>query len=475
MNVMNHLFDGKGSIDGITIIDTKGEILFTAKFNTKLNSGRFENYEVVGKKLLDIYENLSEETSSMYRAMMYGVPIYTAEQPLNAVGRTSIKITSLSTPIKARGKIVGAIDLSCSEEIDIDNDGDDVVKVCDEVLKAMSQMSGFQMESGEAHYTLDDIITGNHKMIEMKELMIKAANCNLPVMIYGETGTGKELVAHAIHNLSERAKKPFVVQNCAAIPDNLLESILFGTSKGAFTGALDNTGLFELANGGTLFLDEINSMSIGLQAKLLRVLQEGMFRKVGALNVKHVDVRILTATNEDPMKLLKQGIIRQDIYYRLSVFNVDIPPLRNRKDDVPLLINYFVSKYNKKFGKNITYVSKKVITNLMRYDWPGNVRELESLIAYGISVVDEDTSKLECKNIEKKFELMTEFSKIKEKELAEEVTNTKRPLTELVSNYERNLIEKVLQETESNITAAAKILNLPRQTLSRKIKEYNLL
>ncbi|MFV0516684.1 MAG: sigma-54 interaction domain-containing protein [Aminipila sp.] len=435
---------------------------------------------------------MDEGTSSMYRAMRYGVPIYVESQDLKAVGRNSIKIASLSTPIKSAGKIVGAIDLSCSVVV---NDDEEAIELSEELvdaIDAMKSMEAFQTESG-LHYTIDDIVTGNHKMLEMKKLIKKAGACDLPVMIYGETGTGKELVAQSIHSLSDRAEKPFVAQNCAAIPDTLLESILFGTSKGAFTGAIDNVGLFELADGGTLFLDEINSMSVNLQAKLLRVLQDGTFRKVGSHNLQKVNLRIITATNEDPVKIVKQGTLRQDIYYRLSVFNINIPPLRERKDDVPLLVTFFISKYNKALNKDIHFISNKLYKTLQNYSWPGNVRELESLIAYGAGVAEDNSLCLEFMDVKSKLELMelpvsgelekdsnepgrlSDLYGLKTAEKPYEVTGESGTLADIVCEYEKQLIKKALNENDNNISQAAKLLGIPRQTLSRKVKEYRIL
>ncbi|WP_372999720.1 sigma-54 interaction domain-containing protein [Lutispora sp.] len=464
MKLMGDLFNKRGYIDGITIIDLKGEILFTAKFNNKLNQDSCENYEVVGKNFFDVYENLNKDNSTIYKAMELGIPLYIDNQTLKSAGRREIKISSLSIPIKSGKKIVGAIDLSISEEDPVNDD--EYIKINSETFEN-NNVDKLSNDGNCAKFVADNIITNNKKMLELKDYIKIAAGCDLPVLIYGETGTGKELFAHAIHNESKRKHKPFIAQNCAAIPENLLESILFGTSKGAFTGAVDNIGLLELADGGTIFLDEINSMPLHLQSKMLRVLQDGSFRSIGSKELKTVDVKIITSINEEPLKAIAEGKLRKDIYYRLNVLNISIPPLRDRKDDILPLVNFYISRYNKIFRKNVKYVSTDLCEKLKKYDWPGNVRELENVIAYGISVVDNTKIKLEFSDIQKRYDELIKMNSNDEVNIVS--------LRDMIENYEMSLIKKVLIQTEDNVTKASKILNIPRQTLQRKAKQYNLI
>ncbi len=464
MKLMGDLFNKRGYIDGITIIDLKGEILFTAKFNNKLNQDSCENYEVVGKNFFDVYENLNKDNSTIYKAMELGIPLYIDNQTLKSAGRREIKISSLSIPIKSGKKIVGAIDLSISEEDPVNDD--EYIKINSETFEN-NNVDKLSNDGNCAKFVADNIITNNKKMLELKDYIKIAAGCDLPVLIYGETGTGKELFAHAIHNESKRKHKPFIAQNCAAIPENLLESILFGTSKGAFTGAVDNIGLLELADGGTIFLDEINSMPLHLQSKMLRVLQDGSFRSIGSKELKTVDVKIITSINEEPLKAIAEGKLRKDIYYRLNVLNISIPPLRDRKDDILPLVNFYISRYNKIFKKNVKYVSTDLCEKLKKYDWPGNVRELENVIAYGISVVDNTKIKLEFSDIQKRYDELIKMNSNDEVNIVS--------LRDMIENYEMSLIKKVLIQTENNVTKASKILNIPRQTLQRKAKQYNLI
>ena len=475
MKIMDKLFNGKGYIDGITIINLQGEILFT----DKLNGNPEESYEVVGENFLEVYENLTEETSSTYKAMTLGMPIYTEQQVLKSKDREQINIASLSIPIKSGNRIVGGIDLSVSEDEEASREGK--VDSGSESLppqKEMFKVDTFKVNKVEtlhgkghsAKYTLDNIITGNKKMLELKDYVKVAGNCNLPTLIYGETGTGKELFAQAIHNASSRKKKPFISQNCAAIPENLLESILFGTSKGAFTGSVDNVGLLEMADGGTLFLDEINSMPLHLQPKLLRVLEEGTLRRIGSLENIKIDVKIIAAMNEEPLRAIENKELRSDIYYRLNAINFNIPPLRDRKEDIPILLDFMVSKCNRIFNKKIQYIAKDVIEEISKYDWPGNVRELENLVVYALSMVDEDKENLELADMEMKIKELLMSDAIYGEDFDVEI----KPLKESVKEYERRIIHITLKSTDYNIAKAAKVLSIPRQTLQRKVQEYNL-
>lgn len=304
-------------------------------------------------------------------------------------------------------------------------------------------------------------------MKQLKEFIKTISDSYLPVMIYGETGTGKELFAQAIHNESKRKDRPFIAQNCAAIPENLLESIFFGTAKGAFTGAVDSPGLLETADGGTIFLDEINSMPMNLQSKLLRALQENKIRRIGAKDTIDINVKIIAALNKDPMKAIEDKELRMDLYYRLSVLNITIPPLRERKDDISVLVNYFVAKYNELLEKNVRYISSDICQTFQTYDWPGNIREIEHIVAFGMSVIRPDQEKLEFSDLERKWIEITGKKKHK-------TELPSKDLKTMVEEYEKSVIEKVLEVSAHNITKASLILKIPRQTLQRKIKQYEL-
>ena len=401
MKILNHLFRGKGYVEGITIINSEGEILFSAKLNKKL-SGAESEFDEVGRNFFEIYEGMSAENSSTIRAMELGVPVYVEHQELKAKNHKPIYITSLSLPIMNGSRIVGAIDLSTQETDSAETSNNAEPVELSSVPMPVSDTSKLDA-TRPANFTMDDIIAVDEGMKRAKAYIPVVAGCNLPVMIYGETGTGKEVFAQAIHNSSSRMKQPFIAQNCAAIPDTLLESLLFGTAKGAFTDAIERKGLFELADGGTLFLDEINSMPLHLQAKLLRVLQDGNFRSLGSKEVKHVDVKIIAATNVSPLRAIEDGKLREDIYYRLSMMSISIPPLRKRRKDIASFVKYYISKYNEVFNKQVEFVSRDLLKAFVEYDWPGNVRELEKMVVYGMSMISSNCNTLCFKDVEDQF------------------------------------------------------------------------
>lgn len=471
MEFLQELFRGKGYIDGITIINLEGEILFTAKFNEKFRKdGHAE--QLVGKNFLEVYENLDPETSTTIKAMERGVPAYVENQYLKTKGKEGIRITSLSIPIKWGDRIVGAIDLSAQER---DGDGGAEAQPMRLTPADFSrEETGRLTDRDRARFTLDDLIAVDGRMKQVRDYIPVVASCDLPVIIYGETGTGKEVVAQAIHNASARREMPFVAQNCAAIPETLLESILFGTEKGAFTGATDNKGLFELSNGGTLFLDEINSMPIQLQSKLLRVLQDGRFRRLGAREATCVDVKIIAAMNTDPLEAIRRGELRQDIYYRLSMMSIRIPPLRERKADIPSFLNFYVNKHNATFHKHIEYVSQDVIAKMQSYPWPGNLRELEHMIVYAMSRVDASQQVLDLKDFKEPLGAGPYPLPDWPPRRRQTDPPAPRPLREAVREYERELIRAALQRVGGNVSQAARELQIPRQTLWRRIQEYGL-
>ena len=464
MEFLRQLFHGKGYIDGITIINLDGEILFSAKLNSKFsNRKEREAYQaLVGQNFFDVFENLNAKNSSMIRAMEVGLPVYVENQLLQTKGQEGIHISSLSIPIKSGRAVVGAIDLSMEEMTDGEEEPESVELTSEQI--PVGGAGKLKKHSG-ASFTMED------KMKNARDYIPVVAACDLPVMIYGETGTGKEVFAQSIHNASERRDKPFIAQNCAALPDTLLESILFGTSKGAFTGAMENKGLFELADGGTLFLDEINSMPLFLQSKLLRVLQDGSFRSLGGSETKRTNVKIIAATNVEPLEAIEKGQLRRDIYYRLSMMSIRIPPLRERKADIGHFVKFYVNKHNGTFHKQVQYVSKDLLKKLEEYDWPGNVRELEHVIVYGMSMVDETSALLQYKDIKGKLLLEKQADRKKTPESLEEVPKLCSSLREAVAAYEEKLIWQALEAAHGNISEAARILDVPRQTLQRKASQ----
>ncbi len=322
------------------------------------------------------------------------------------------------------------------------------------------------------HYTFDDIVGQAKGLLKAIGLARRATKTSSSVFIYGDTGTGKELFAQSIHYESPRKDYQFIAQNCAALPESLLEGILFGTSKATFTDAVDRPGLFEQADGGTLFLDEINSMSISLQAKLLRVLQEGYVRRVGGLKDIPIDARIIVATNEKPMDSVKNGHIRKDLFYRINVINIEIPPLRERREDILLLIDHFIRYYNKKLDKNIWMMSEELQEGFANYSWPGNVRELQNYIESAMNmIIDEHVIRKE--HLPSYVEELMFNNKIMNRNYFDDNQDFEN-LNDHINKLEKKIIVEYLGSNQHNITQTALALGISRQNLQYKIKKYNI-
>ncbi|RLB43025.1 MAG: sigma-54-dependent Fis family transcriptional regulator [Deltaproteobacteria bacterium] len=323
-----------------------------------------------------------------------------------------------------------------------------------------------QLEKISKRYSFGNIIARSEAMAKVFDLVDKVADHKTTVLITGESGTGKELIARAIHENGARASGPLVCINCGGIPENLLESELFGYKKGAFTDAVrDKPGRFEEANGGTIFLDEIGDLPLPLQVKLLRVLQEEEITPLGDIGSKKVDVRIIAATSKDLEREVKEGRFREDLFYRINVMTIHLPPLRDRRGDIPLLVGYFIDLFNKKLKKNIEGLSSEAMPILMAYSWPGNVRELENVIERAILLAQGRwITPAELPSH------MTQHEGLPSVNKPEETLSLKKASKRL----ERTLIEKALKLTNGNRSKAARILEISRPMLLSKIREYNL-
>jgi DNA-binding NtrC family response regulator len=310
----------------------------------------------------------------------------------------------------------------------------------------------------EKRYSFGNILGKNSRMQEIYELISDISNTDSTVLVQGESGTGKELIARAIHFSSHRKAKPFIVANCSAYSQNLLESELFGHEKGSFTGAIRRKiGRFELAHGGTIFLDEIGEVSPPTQILLLRVLQDHRFERVGGEETLEVDVRVIAATNKNLTEEMKKGTFREDLYYRLNVIPIFVPPLRERRDDIPLLASHFLEKFSHEKGKELTSISPEVMEILLDHSWPGNVRELENVIEHAAIIAKKDN--------------------LLPKDLPQYLLQKPLPTQHLVSlqDYERSLILKTLEETNWNKHQASKRLRINRSTLYGKMRRYGLI
>jgi len=321
----------------------------------------------------------------------------------------------------------------------------------------------FLRQEVERKYSFSNIIGKSKAMQDIFALIQRLSHARSNVLITGRSGTGKELIAKAIHYNSERRAMPLVTVNCSAIPESLLESELFGHEKGAFTGAITSRrGLFETANGGTLFLDEIGDMPLGSQSKLLRVVETGEVRPVGSDDLKKVDVRIIAATHRDLKELIKHDQFREDLFYRLNVISIQVPDLKERPEDVSILIEHFMKKYGEQFGKPNIRLTHEASACLIKYTWPGNVRELENVIERSIALSNGEV--VDAKD------LPEHLFQMKPGDLIDDLATDNMPLTEVEKRY----IVRILQRTSWHQSKAAQILGIDRKTLYRKIKEYNL-
>lgn len=320
----------------------------------------------------------------------------------------------------------------------------------------------------DREYSFSNIVGKTPRMRDIFSLITKVCDFKTTVLILGESGTGKELIARAIHHNSNRRKSPFVALNCGAIPETLLESELFGHVKGAFTDAVsDKAGLFVQADGGTLFLDEIGEMPPFLQVKLLRVLQEGEVRPVGAGSARTVDVRVVSATSRDLARDVAEGRFREDLFYRLNVFSITVPPLRERAEDIPILAGHFLEKYGERFGKTGATLSPEALKACMDYRWPGNVRELENCIERGMVLCEEQVIGMEC--LPESIRMSTPSVTV-----STAVPDDCLSLKQAAEQLERDLIRRVLEKTGGNRTHAARILEISHRALLYKLKEYGI-
>lgn len=444
-------------IDGIMIVDAGAKVEFFTTYRPDVNLLKEKN--LIGRHLLEIYPDLTEETSSILRVLKTGKPIFNEYQVLRTYDGQSIRAVNTTLPIKEGEAIVGAVDVS--RYIDSDIERQDIVLQ----VKAAGEVKSL--------YTVDDIITSSRQMEVIKERIAMIADTDSSVLIYGETGTGKELVAQSIHTSSHRRNKRFVSQNCASIPENLLESILFGTVKGSYTGAENRPGLFEMAAGGTLFLDEINSMETSVQAKLLKAIEEKQITRVGGLRPIPIDVKIVSAINQQPMDCIRSGKLREDLFYRLSVVQLSLPPLRERMNDLFFLVNHFISQYNGRMHRRILGIDEEVETLFRRYPWPGNVRELKNIIEGAFNVTAGGFIQLKDLPEYLLSAASREADSVSAGLGAIDLNDPEFSLEGTLAHLEIDLIEKALAETRT-MTEAAKRLKISKQALNYKMNKYGL-
>ena len=443
--------------EGVYIVDKQGVGRF---YNDTMATMEKVNVEdVLQKKFHDAFPEVRNNDSTMLKALLKAEPTVKKQQTYKNFYGKEITTINSTIPIIMNGETVAAIEVA--------KDITDIRRMSDTLLE-LQKGNSQPVENRKKtikRYTFEDIHGQNEDFELALNRAKKAAESDASVFIYGETGTGKELFAQSIHYGGKRKAKPFLAQNCAAIPESLLEGILFGTAKGSFTGAVDREGLFEQANGGTLLLDEISAMPYDLQSKLLRVLQEDYIRRVGGTKDIPVDVRIIATVNEPPEDLIAQGKLRKDLFYRLCVVNIEIPSLRERMDDIQVLAESFLEKCNKKFDKEIWMISEGALKKLKNHDYPGNVRELENIIEQAVSMSDNEHALTE-KNLSMPISRRRKAPAINYEKTV--------PLDKYLDDIEAKIISEALLDARGNISKAADALQIKRQTLQHKLKKHRL-
>lgn len=445
----------KGIDEAIHVVDPAGTTIYYNDVAAAHDG--LKTKEVIGKPLLQVFPSLNSQTSTLMRVIHTKKPILNETQSYLNVHGKRIETVNSTYPIFIKNELAGAVEIA--------KDYTKIKAISEQLLVLQSRMNTSTKKTKKPpqhFYTFENLMTLNKELIEIKEHAKKLAGSSSPILVFGESGTGKELFVQAIHGASRRKNGPFITQNCAAIPETLLESILFGTSKGSYTGAADRPGLFELADEGTLFLDEIHAMPIELQAKLLRILEDGQLRRVGSSKSKIVDVRVIAAMNIHPKEAIDKKLMRSDLFYRLNVLTFELPPLRKRKEDILYLIHHFISLFNAKLEKSVEGLENKAEKVLVNHHWPGNVRELKHTLEYMMNLCEENILTMD------NLPIMLKHNK--------DVSLEKNalPLRERIAEKEQEWIIAALQDSEGNIKKAAEILQVPRQTLQYKIQKWNL-
>lgn len=469
--ILNHVEEA------IFVVNAEGHITFLNRKAEELEG--FCTREVVNKHIREVY--LASDTN--YSRLLEAIKSRRPMKNVHCIYPTENKMLNIiasNYPLHIDGRIAGGV---CIYQ-DIDAFRESVQKKIDFLnnMDAPDTRSTEKKEPAQLS-TFGDIIGGSDILQSLITLAKNTARSDSSILIYGETGTGKELFAQSIHNASHRSEKPFMAINCAAIPENLLEGILFGTTKGVYTGALDKTGLFEQANGGTVFLDEINSMPINLQAKLMRVLQEKKVRRLGDQGEKAINVRIISSCNQEPNIAIEKQQLRSDLFYRLAVVYLMLPPLRRRTEDILMLCEYFIKRYNHRLHKKVNSLHPDVISTFLDYDWPGNVRHLKHCIESAMNIVAVDATTIQPYHLPAYMGLLSKPKKSEVSTFPTEKGISKTDLSDIMNDdnilmklqaEEKKTIIKTVQANNGNITKTAKQLGISRQRLQYRLKKYGL-
>ena len=450
--------------DGVQIYDKNACAVYFNRASrgiSRIPSG----VNVEGRHLLDLY-NLDETISTTMTALQTKAPVIDRVDSFRANDFSTAPIASANTsyPIFREGELLGAVVFEQTAEIVERN-----MKKMEATGKALSAFSQRPPKISFSGYTFDNVIGSCPKLREAVELARRVAPQDSPVLLVGETGTGKEIFAQSIHRSSRRRGGKFLAINCAAVPETLIESLLFGTKRGSFTGSEDKAGYLEEAAGGTLFLDELNSMSLAMQSKILRVLQEKTFRRVGGSQDLRLDVRVISSCNEDPFKAVAENTFRQDLFYRLSTVMIELLPLREHLEDLEELIRYHLEATAYQFVHAVTRIDPEVIAVLRAYHWPGNVRELFHVLDYAQNVTDSQVMEVR--------HLPPYLLKHRSEPAAPlpAIDFSRETLQGLMDGYERQVIAQALDHCGYNISRTAQTLGILRQSLQYRIRKYGLI
>ena len=450
--------------EGVQIYDKNACAVYFNKVSRKI-SHIPSGVDPQGRHLLDLY-NLDEGISTTMTALRTQSPVINRVDHFKASDDTSIATANTSYPILREGELLGAVVFEQTEEIVQRN-----IKRMEETQRALKSFASRGSQITFSGYTFENVIGHSQRLRDAVAIAQKVAPQNSSVLLVGETGTGKEIFAQSIHQASPRRGKKFLAINCAAIPDTLIESLLFGTQKGSFTGSEDKAGYFEEASGGTLFLDELNSMSLAMQSKILRVIQENTFRRVGGNKELKLDVRIISSCNEDPFRAIADNQFRRDLFYRLSTVMLELPPLREHLEDLEELVRYHLNATSYQYVHGITEVDPQVYAILRSYHWPGNVRELFHVLDYAQNVADSSTMRPEHLP---SYLLKSRTAPAASADTAPAIDFSSATLQSLLDDYEHQIIVQALDHCGGNISRTAQTLGILRQSLQYRIRKYGI-
>ncbi|MFR9192983.1 MAG: sigma-54 interaction domain-containing protein [Anaerovoracaceae bacterium] len=468
IKIINDIIETSGKkYDSLSIINKEGIVEYTKRIKNDLDMISYDK-ERMGKTIFEAFQNLNVNNSSVLKTI-YSGKVTKNERQVLISGNTKVVVEGDTYPIfDDHGNLQGVVD----------------------ALRYLEYYNYNKANDSEDDGVLSAIVTKSQKLKRIKDRLPEIAKNDSNVFLYGETGTGKEIFARAIHLLSNRKNHPMITQNCAAIPQNLMESTFFGTETGGFTGAENKLGLFELANHGTLFLDEINSMDVQMQAKLLTAMEKGVIRRVGGQRDIPFDTRIICASNEQPQVLMQSGRFREDFYYRISSVKISIPPLRERREDIIPLTEHYIKLYDRKMGKSITGLTEMTLETFMNWYWPGNVRELRNTIesAFNFETTDKITlgsisellEEINNKGAEYHAGLIESGNKALSDGQSSDIERVKQMLAagcvnieELLEDYERKIILEALKQNRK-LKVAAEKLGISPQRLDYRLRKLNL-